>query len=60
MVPSLFPIFGLDLEGGKSFKLGEELREFPMYLCGGHIISVNIPHRKEEKNYAYSLRVGGI
>jgi hypothetical protein len=60
MVPSLFPIFGLDLDGGKSFKLGEVLREFPMYPCGGHIISVNIPRRKEEKNYAYSLRVGGI
>jgi hypothetical protein len=30
MVPSLFPIVGLDLEGGISFKLGgEELREFP-------------------------------
>ncbi len=60
MVPSLFPIFGLDLEGGKSSKLGEVLREFPMHLCAGHIICVNIPPRKEEENYAYYLRVGGI
>jgi hypothetical protein len=50
-LPSLFPIFGLALEGGESFKLGEVFREFPMYLCGGHIKkkSVNIPPRKEEE-----------
>jgi hypothetical protein len=33
----------------------------PIYCCkwklvfGGHIIYVNIPHRKEERNYAYYL-----
>lgn len=41
-LPSLFPIFGLALEGGESFKLGEVFREFPMYLCGGHIKKIKL------------------
>jgi hypothetical protein len=29
-----------------------------MYLCGAHIISVNIPPRKDEKKYCLFLKSG--